>query len=111
MVKNKLEKLLKGGLLVTIGDWTINFPVEPGWDDPDDLITEGTDIINILMGAAAVVAVAVIIIAGYTLITSAGDPDKIQKGQKTLTAAIVGFIVVMIVALIIRFVLQTLGVD
>jgi hypothetical protein len=105
----KMKKILKDGLLITIGPWTIDFPVDPGWQNPEDIIAAGYDIINKLIIFSAIIAVAMIIVSGYILITATGDPDKIKKGQKTLTAAIVGFVIVSVVALIIRFVLSEMG--
>ncbi len=37
-----------------------------------------------------------IISAGFTLLTSAGDTKKMEKGKQTLTYAIVGFIVIFV---------------
>ena len=60
---------------------------------------------------SVVVAVAIIIYSGYTLITSVGEPDKIQKGQKGIVAAIMGMVIVFIARILIIFVLEVLGLD
>jgi hypothetical protein len=107
-MKKYLEKITKGGLLVTIGGHNIDFPILDVWGSSDPigaLLEDGVDIINLLITFSSVVAVAMIIVSGYKLITAAGDPDKIDSGQKTLTAAVVGLVIVWIVGLIIKFVL------
>jgi hypothetical protein len=108
-IKKGIVENIKKGLLVSIGGLDIDFPIDPNWDSPEDVLNTGNDIITEIIIFASVIAVAMIVVSGYTLITAAGDPEKIQKGQKTLTAAIVGFIIVTLVVLIIRFVLSSSG--
>jgi hypothetical protein len=55
---------------------------------------------------SAFVAVVLIVVAGYSFMTSAGDPEKVKKAQKTLTAAIVGMVIVFMARMIIGFVLD-----
>jgi hypothetical protein len=47
-----------------------------------------------------------LVVGGYTFITSVGDAEKAQKAQKTLTAAIVGLIIVFIARAIVFFVVD-----
>lgn len=106
-MKKILKSIAKGGMFITIGPYTIDFPVSfPQWTSLDDIIEEGLDIVDILIGLASVVAVMMIIVAGYKLITASGDPEKIESGQKTLTASVVGLVIVWAVGLIIKLVLQ-----
>jgi hypothetical protein len=55
---------------------------------------------------SALVAVGLIVAAGYMFITSAGDPEKVQKAQKALTAAIVGMVIVFVARILIGFVIN-----
>jgi hypothetical protein len=55
---------------------------------------------------SAFVAVVLIVVAGYGFMTSAGDPEKVKKAQKTLTAAIVGMVIVFMARMIVGFVLD-----
>ncbi len=73
----------------------------------DDLIKgKGADAITFIVGFSALVAVILLVYSGYLFITSAGDPDKVETAQKTLTAAIIGMIVIFLANLIVRFVLE-----
>lgn len=60
-----------------------------------------------ILGFAIVVAVVVIIAAGYMYITAAGDEAKIKKATTTLTWAIVGLIVAFVAMLLVRFVMTS----
>lgn len=61
--------------------------------------------LNFSVGFSALVAVIILIASGYSFITSAGDPEKIEKAQKGISAAIVGMIIVFLARMIIGFVL------
>lgn len=60
-----------------------------------------------ILGFAIVVAVVIIIVAGYMYITAAGDEAKIKKATTTLTWAIVGLIVAFLALLLVRFVMTS----
>lgn len=56
---------------------------------------------------AVVVAVIIIIVAGYLYITASGDEAKIKKATTTLTWAIVGLIVAFIAMILVRFIMKS----
>ena len=79
---------------------------------PDSEVTG--DLIGWIQGAlqtvillAALVCVAILIAAGYSYITAAGDEQKIEKATKTLTFAIVGLVICFISIIIVQFVITT----
>jgi hypothetical protein len=55
-------------------------------------------IINALMpyifAITGIILLFMIIFSGYSLLTSAGNPEGIEKGKKRLTAALTGFIII-----------------
>ncbi len=55
----------------------------------------GIGLINYIFAIAALILIFMIIISGYGLLTSAGNPEAIQKAKKRLTAAIAGFLIVI----------------
>lgn len=67
--------------------------------------------LNWFVAFSVVVAVTMVIVAGYNLMTSNGDPDKIQKGTKGITAAVIGMLVVIIARIFIVFILEKLGLE
>lgn len=61
----------------------------------------------ILLSLSGGVALILIIISGYRLMTSSGNPEKVQAAQETLTSAIVGLLFVLFSLVI----LEVIGVD
>ena len=105
----KIKEYINKGLFVTIGGVGINTPIGEKWTSIEDILGDATNLINILIGLGSVVAVAMIIVGGYTLIFAAGEPDKIEQGSKTLTGAVIGLVVVWVAGIGIKFLLQLLG--
>jgi len=52
------------------------------------------DMINFVIKIVTVGAGIIIIIGGYLMVTSAGNPEQFKKGQKTLLYGAIGFILV-----------------
>lgn len=59
------------------------------------------------MGIGGGIALIIIVISTYSIITSAGDPRKMQAGKETLTSAITGLILLVSSAFLLKFI----GVD
>ncbi len=53
------------------------------------------NIYNMLLGLSGGIAVIMIIIAGYQLITSQGEPEKIKDAKERITAAIMGLLFIV----------------
>jgi nitric oxide reductase large subunit len=62
-------------------------------------------VINMVILLAALVSVVVLIAAGYSYITAAGDEQKIKKATDTLTYAIVGLVICFVSVILVQFVL------
>lgn len=71
-----------------------------------DLMDKSTTIINVIVGAVGVIAVAVIVIGGIFYTTSAGDAAKAKKGQNAILYGIVGLIIAILAFAIVNFVLK-----
>ncbi len=56
---------------------------------------------------AGVVAVLFVMLGGFWYLTSAGNEEMAEKGQKTLTNAIIGLVVIILAATIVRIVANT----
>ena len=67
------------------------------------------DVLNIAYFAAGMVAVIVIVIAGYTFSTSVYDPVKITQAKNTILYAVVGLIGVIAAFFITQYVIRSLG--
>jgi chromate transport protein ChrA len=81
------------------------------WSNPslEGLVSDkGAQAINFFMAFSAFVAVTILVVSGYMFITSAGDPEKVEKAQKGITASIVGLVIVLLARLIMGFVLGSI---
>lgn len=76
-------------------------------DTADDTLTKRIGaIINIFSIVIGIVAVVMIMVAGFRYITSAGDANGITAAKNTLIYAIVGLIVAALAQVIVRYVLS-----
>lgn len=67
-----------------------------------DLLKNGLNLVYFIVG---IVAVIMIVIAGYKYITSNGDSGKAQSAMKTILGAVIGLVVVLSAFAITNFVL------
>lgn len=65
-------------------------------------------VIKTLLAFLGALATLMFIYGGFTLILSAGNPEMIKKGQKTIVWAIVGLIVVLSSYGVMEFIFRTL---
>lgn len=89
--------------------WTLNKELWSFSSDlttPDGIVDLVTDILNFFIYFSAVVAVGLIVYSGILYITATGEPDKIQKATKALTAAIIGMVIVFIARFLVVFLLE-----
>ena len=92
----------------TVGGDNLNLPIPLPQPDgsPSDLAVWLPQVLNLAIGLAALVCVAVLIGSGYMYITAAGDETKVEKATKSLTYAIIGLIICFISVILVQFVLR-----
>jgi hypothetical protein len=84
-----------------------NLLIKLSSNDLEGLVdTKVAEAINFFIVFSALVAVGILVASGYMFITAAGDPEKIEKAQKGITAAIVGLVIVFIARMIVGFVIS-----
>lgn len=95
-------------LPITIGGFSISTPgVSDDFTTPTGISQRVVDVLNWAIGMSALVAVVMIIFAGYMFITAAGDPEKIEKGRNAITAAVVGLVIVFLARVVISAIIGT----
>jgi len=117
-MKNKLSKVLASGVTL------LSFPIATFasfWDDISPKLNQGSsktvedlivDVLNWMIGAAAVICVVMLIVGGYSYMTAGGDEGKVKTATKTLTNAIIGLAICFIAVILVNFVLKNfLGVQ
>ncbi len=75
-----------------------------GINVPSDPAGFGAAVLGLIMGIAGVIALFIIIITGYRLITSQGDPEKVKAAREQLTAAVVGLAFIIFSIAILSFI-------
>ncbi len=75
-----------------------------------DFIQLVQTVITLAYSLAGVIAFGILIYGGYMMMTSAGDPQNMKKGQDALVGAVVGLIVVLVSGIILNFIGAKLGV-
>jgi len=68
-----------------------------------------TQIIGWFLYVAGAIAVIYLIWAGYTYITSAGDPEKATKGRNSIVYAVIGIVVIVLSYVIVVTVASEAG--
>lgn len=66
----------------------------PSLNDEDPRIIVGR-IIQIALGLIGIITTVLIIWAGFRWMTSAGNDEQVTSAKKTLTAAVIGLIIIM----------------
>lgn len=72
------------------------------------IVTLVQNIINWLFGFLTLVAVILLVVAGFKLVTSAGNPNAWETAKKMLTNVIIGFIIIMAAWLIVDTIMKAL---
>lgn len=72
-----------------------------------DLKSTIINIINIALGLMTLIAVVMIIIGGFTWLTAGGNEERVDKAKKTISAAIIGIIIILLAWAIVIFVART----
>ncbi len=67
------------------------------------------NIINWLLGFAAVAATAIIIVGGYNWLASGGNSERIENGKKIITGGIIGLVMIILAAVLVNTIIAVLG--
>ena len=62
-------------------------------------------VLNWIFGIIGIVAVVMIIIGGFNMMTSSGDPGKVKKGKDTILYGIIGLVIALLAFAIVNFVI------
>lgn len=72
-------------------------------------------LVNILVPTLMLVAafgfLAMIFYAGFKLLSSAGDPEKITEARNIITYGVIGLLIMMVSFLVVKVVEYVLGID
>ena len=88
-------------------DWATWGLKQAGGDDASkDTFSSSLQVaLNWVFGIIGIVAVIMIILGGFTMMTSSGDPGKVKKGKDTILYGVIGLVVALLAFAIVNFVL------
>lgn len=66
------------------------------------------NIINLLLYVAGIIAVVIIVIAGFRFVASNGDATQVSKAKNTIIYALVGLVVAVMSYTIVNFILENI---
>lgn len=93
--------------LAAAPDLGMDFGASIGLSSADPRII-ASRIIQIFLGFLGIIAVGLIVYAGFLWMTAAGNEDKIDRAKKTLVSAVVGLIIILSAFAIATFILNKL---
>ena len=102
-----MEKIFAQSLSID-GGVTLNGPDNFAFTSLGGVVSSLTKYAFAIGGVSLLV---MIIFAGYTLMTSAGDAKKMEAGKAQLTYAVVGFIIIVAAFWIVQIVGIAFGID
>ncbi len=68
-------------------------------------------IIDFIFTVSIPLVAILVLVGGFQMITSAGDPTKFSNGKKTIVYAVIGFAVVLLAKGVVAFVKSLVGVN
>lgn len=75
----------------------INIPTQSG----NDIFV---NVLNVAYLVAGIIAVIVVIIAGFTFVTTGNDPAAVAKSRNTILYAVIGLVVIISAFVITQFI-------
>lgn len=95
---------------ITVGGKTI--PITPGTQADFKTLGEVfTRLIQYMLPLGGLILFAMIIISGFQMLTSAGNPKSIDSAKQRLTWSIVGFLIIFVAFWIMRILEFLLGIQ
>lgn len=103
-------------VLAAVGDNTIQGGLDSLVSGAPELPSGTTDlkatigrIIQIFLGFLGIIAVVLIIYAGFLWMTAGGDSDKVDKAKDYIKNAVMGIVIILAAYIITSFVLEQVG--
>lgn len=83
----------------------VNNTIQLGSDDPRTIVAR---IINMAMLFLGIIAVVLILLAGFKWMTAGGNEDKVGEARKLMGAGVIGLVIILCAWGIAQFVLNNL---
>ena len=84
--------------------------VDLGKPDKDEIPNIAVNLINLILGFLALIAMVIIIYSGFTYMFSSGDVEKVKKSKGILIGAVIGLAIILASWGITIYVIQVMNV-
>jgi len=84
-----------------------NLTVKNETDVPNIVV----NLINLVLGFLALIAVVIVLIGGFEWMTAGGNDDKVKTAQKRLKYGLIGLVIIFVAYGIVTWVLTTLDTE
>lgn len=74
-----------------------------------DIRTIIAKIIRVALGLLGIIAISIMVYAGYVIMTSGGNQEAVAKGKKILINATIGLVIIMAAFSIVQFIINALS--
>ena len=99
------DKSITAGTNVTQSAFCIDTPQgKNGTNNP--VIAIINDVTNIISAIAGVVAIVMIVISGFQMVSSSGNSEKIANARNTIIYSAIGLIIIALARIIVWFILS-----
>lgn len=87
-------------------NWSTPSPGATPYSNPatiKDIEVVFARVVNVVLGLAGIAFFIMLLVGGFNMLTSGGEPQKADAAKKTLTTAFAGLMLVALAYLIIKF--------
>lgn len=102
--------LLPQGIFAQTIDTGLEFAEGTGLTNTDPRVV-AANIIRVVLGFLGIIAVILVLYAGFVMMTSEGNEEKVNKSKDVLKAAVIGLIIILSAFGIVSFILGVLTSD
>ena len=112
-ISNYLSNAILAGVVYAQSTRDINLQPPSGWEKLANITLPGivSTVIKLILVVAALIAFIFLVIGGIKWITSGGDKEQTAKAQGTITAALIGLVIVFAAWAIIKLLEAFFGIE
>jgi len=112
-ISNCLSNAILAGVVYAQSTRDINLQPPSGWEKLANITLPGivSTVIKLILVVAALIAFIFLVIGGIKWITSGGDKEQTAKAQGTITAALIGLVIVFAAWAIIKLLEAFFGIE
>ena len=105
---SSLVALLMGKAALAQVDWGMSYAQNVGLGTRE-VRDVATNVIQTLLGVLGILALVIILVGGFRWMTAMGNEDQVATAKKTITAGVIGLVIIFFAYAIVAFVFNVVG--